>query len=206
MDADALSRIPWEINHTPHVVLDSLIAKSTLMTTPLFENIPHLPNAVIAVNELVIHTDFQLTKAQWREEQLKDYSISHIIKLLETNQLLAYKCNKSDPEDLKSMLRMRKDFFLHCHLLYRRAHFKMTNKQVKQFVLPSLFRKRTVMVCHEDYGHLGMDRVLILLQERYFWPKMSDDVRKFISNVTDVYGSKDQKSKRNYTQSWPHIH
>ena len=36
------------------------------------------------------------------------------------------------------------------------------------------------MVCHEDYGHLGMDQVLILLQEQYFWPKMSHDIRKFI--------------------------
>ena len=46
--------------------------------------------------------------------------------------------------------------------------------------MPTQFRKRTVTVCHEDYGHLGMDRVLVLLQERYFWPKMSDDVRKYI--------------------------
>ena len=75
---------------------------------------------------------------------------------------------------------MRKDFFLDCQLLYRKVHFKMTNKQVKQFILPPQFRKRTVMVCHKYYGHLGMDQVLILLQERYFWPKMSEDVRKFI--------------------------
>ena len=65
-------------------------------------------------------------------------------------------------------------------LLYRKAYFKNTNKTVKQFVLPQQFRKRTVTVCHDDYGHMGMDCVLILLQERYFWPKMSDDVRKHI--------------------------
>ena len=35
-------------------------------------------------------------------------------------------------------------------------------------------------MCHDDYGHLGMDRVLILLQERFYWPKMSDDVRNYI--------------------------
>ena len=35
-------------------------------------------------------------------------------------------------------------------------------------------------VCHEDYGHLGMDRVQILLQERFYWPKMSEDVRTVI--------------------------
>ena len=111
VDTDALSRIPWEINHIPHVVLDPLVAKSTLIIIALCENIPHLPNAVIVMNELIIRTEFQLTKAQWREEQLKDYSISSIIKLLEVSQLHTYNCDNSDPEDLKSMMRMKKDFF-----------------------------------------------------------------------------------------------
>ena len=53
-------------------------------------------------------------------------------------------------------------------------------KHVNQFVMPRQFRKQTVQVCHEDYGHLGMDRVLLLLQERYYWPKMSSDVRTHI--------------------------
>ena len=35
-------------------------------------------------------------------------------------------------------------------------------------------------MCHDDHGHLGMDRVLILLQERFYWPKMSNDVRNYI--------------------------
>ena len=56
----------------------------------------------------------------------------------------------------------------------------MTGKQVHQFVMPTKFHKCTVTICHEDYGHLGMDRVLVLLQEQYFWPKMSEDIRKYI--------------------------
>ena len=52
--------------------------------------------------------------------------------------------------------------------------------------MPTKFRKRTVTICHEDYGHLGMDRVLVLLQERYFWPKMSEDVRKYIRQMCTI--------------------
>ena len=48
---------------------------------------------------------------------------------------------------------------------------------MNQFVMPQQFRKRTVQSCHEDYGHLGMDRVQVLLQERFYWPKLSEDVR-----------------------------
>ena len=78
------------------------------------------------------------------------------------------------------MMRLKKDFFMENGLLYRKAYFKATDKSVNQFVIPHQFQRRTVQVCHEDYGHLGMDHVQILLQERYYWPKMSEDVRAVI--------------------------
>ena len=87
---------------------------------------------------------------------------------------------KEDPADLKSMMRLRRDFFMEGGLLYRKASFKASGKQVDQFVMPRQFRKWTVRVCHEGYGHLGMDHVQVLLQERFHWPKMSEDVRTII--------------------------
>ena len=126
---DALSRIPWEVSQVPYTVLDHIIAKSTLLTQTLLEKFSHLPNAVIVMQELIVQTEFQLTKAQWREEQLEDSSINSIIRLLETDKLNAYNCSKTDPDDLKGMLCMSKDFFLDCQLLYRNAHFKIMNKQ-----------------------------------------------------------------------------
>ena len=35
-------------------------------------------------------------------------------------------------------------------------------------------------MCHNDNGHQGMERSLGLLQERFFWPKMVDDVHAYI--------------------------
>ena len=139
-----------------------------------------LPNAVIPLCELVIGSELHLTHDQWKREQRNDYSLKRLIKLLETNSLLTYNCDKQDPSDLKFMLRLRKDFFMENGLLYCIAYFKVTDKQVNQFVMPQQFRKRTVQMCHEDYGHLGMDRVQILLQEWFYWPKLADDVRTVI--------------------------
>ena len=31
------------------------------------------------------------------------------------------------------------------------------------------------MALHDDYGHLGMEKTLGLLQEWFFWPKMMED-------------------------------
>ena len=71
----------------------------------------------------------------------------------------------------------------------------MTGKQVNQFVMPTIFCKCTVMICHEDDGHLGMDRVLVLLQEWYFWPKMSEDIRTFIRQCDRYVRFKKKKEK-----------
>ena len=102
----------------------------------------------------------------------------HVLNLFQSEQLSKYNCKRADPDDFKGFLRLRKDLFLDSGLLYRKAFFRMTGKQVNQFVMPTKFCKHTVTICHEDYGHLGMERVLVLLQERYFWPKMSEDIRK----------------------------
>ena len=111
---------------------------------------------------------------------MADVSINMVLNLFQSEQLSKYNCKRTDPDDFKGFLRLRKDLFLESGLLYRKAFFRMTGKQVNQFVMPTKFCKCTVTICHEDYGHLGMDRVLVLLQERYFWPKMSEDVRKYI--------------------------
>ena len=120
---------------------------------------------------------------------------SKIVTLIHTEKLALYECQKTDPDDLKSLLRQRKDLFLDNGLLYHKAYFKTTNKLVHQFIMPTKFRKHTVMVCHDDYGHLAMDRVLVLLQERYFWPKMSEDVRVYIRQCDRCMRFKKQKEQ-----------
>ena len=160
----------------------------------------HLPNAIIATKELIVRSDYQLSKSQWREEQKADISINMVLSLFESKQLSTHNCKKTDPDNFKGFLRLKKDLFLNNGLLYRKSFFRMTGKQVNQFVMPTKFRKRTVMICHEDYGHLGMDRVLILLQEWYFWPKMSEDVRKYIRQCNRCVQF---KTKKEQTELYP---
>ena len=47
----------------------------------------------------------------------------------------------------------------------------MTGKQVNQFVMPTKFRKRTVTICHEDYGHLGMGQSVSFIAGKVFLAK-----------------------------------
>ena len=77
-----------------------------------------LPNAIMAVNELVIGTELCLTQNQWRQEQWNDCSLKRLMELLEGGKLKTYNCTKDGPSDLKCMLTLRKDFFLEKGLLY----------------------------------------------------------------------------------------
>ena len=53
---------------------------------------------------------------------------------------------------------------------------KNHSELISQFVLPKNFIHKIILDCHDDNGHLGMERTLGLLQEMFFWPKMADDV------------------------------
>ena len=69
-----------------------------------------------------------------------------------------------------------KDLFLRNRLLYQRVTLKSHQGPISQFVLPKSFICKVIFACHDDNGHFGMERTLGLLQERFFWPKMTDDV------------------------------
>ena len=54
---------------------------------------------------------------------------------------------------------------------------KNHSEPISQFVLPKNFIRKVILACHDDNGHLGVERILGLLQEQFIWPKMAEDVR-----------------------------
>ena len=118
VDADSLSRIPWDMEQTYDTPLDTVLVKSAIIQSRVSIKIPIFSNALITANELVIRSDLQLTKSQWRQEQRNDFSLKRIIELCESGKLMSYDTTKEDPADLKSMMRLRKDFFMENGLLY----------------------------------------------------------------------------------------
>ena len=129
----------------------------------------------IYMKQLVSKLAGKMTKSRWKSEQQSDPEIGLVLKLVTANQHLQYKFQKDDNPSSRIILRFRDNLKLVDGLLYRKWIYK-NEVTYLQFVLPCSFRKRTVISCHDQFGHLGMDKTLILLQERFFWPKMNDDV------------------------------
>ena len=51
---------------------------------------------------------------------------------------------------------------------------------VNQFILPKTHRHTATLALRDDCRHLGMEKTLGLLQKRFFWPKMIEDVHNHI--------------------------
>lgn len=66
-------------------------------------------------------------------------------------------------------------------LLYR-SNKTSSGKETWQLVLPSKFRETVLRSLHDDMGHLGVERTGDLVRNRFFWPKMAQDVEQYIKN------------------------
>lgn len=54
-----------------------------------------------------------------------------------------------------------------------------------QLVLPEVHRPLIFNELHKEMGHLGTERTVNLIRDRFFWPKMQRDVEHFITNVCE---------------------
>ena len=94
VDADSLSRIPWDMEQMYDTPLDTVLVKSAIIQSRVSIKIPIFSNALITANELVICSDLQLSKSQWRQEQRNDFSLKRLIELCESGQLMNYNTMK----------------------------------------------------------------------------------------------------------------
>ena len=121
--------------------------------------------------------------------------------LLETNSLFEYRGSHTQDSELQNYLKNRRNLLLIEGLLHRKVQLKHQQVEVNQFVLPPRFRKRVVLACHDEMGHLGMDCTLLLLQDRVYWPGMSKDVRDHIRTCDRCQRAKDKPDKEEIEQT-----
>ena len=177
-DADALSRIDWrsvkaeEVKATMDlaqvdrsVIIDPRVFQDTLEDIPIMKS---------------LRTD-ETTK-KWKQRQNQDPEIRAIIRMIKDKTWEHYRYSKKDPQSMKSYVKVRSELTLHQGLLYRKLRLKDRDEDTYQFVVPTEFRKLALSLTHDNFGHLGIDRSTVLMIDRFFWPKMSEEVRIYIQN------------------------
>ena len=181
-NADALSRIPWEQTDTDKSKKMDAITVKAVMTKTEDACIPLGTESVVSMAAQFFSPDYaqKMNITEWRREQEKDQAIGKLLSLMEEDMLFKYRSSKSDDAEVQNYLKTHKSLCLVHYLLHRQVQLKHHQTMVHQFVLPKPFRKRMVMAYHDEMGHLGMDRTLLLLQDPVYWPGMGKDVTEHI--------------------------
>ena len=168
---DPLSRIDWSYldNQTVKATLDlARIDWTTLPDMEMIETKPLLVNKGLQAGE---------SAQVWKQRQEEDPLIAKLKIQLERGDL---EKDSLDQHRLKEYRKVRRDLVLKCQILYRRVQLKDHDKETYQFVVPIKYRKRVLELVHDKFGHLGIDQTTGLMQERFYWPHMSDDIRIYI--------------------------
>lgn len=63
-------------------------------------------------------------------------------------------------------------------------------KRQSKFVLPKCMRKAVVVQCHDLMGHFSLDRTVAKINERFWFPRMRNYVRKHISQCFECIYNK----------------
>ena len=185
----ALSSFNFSIRYRPgklNSVADALsrMEENTLRMDPatvkaVFDgtNTKELVSAVtmsVAVVPDCIEVGKSFSAKDWSELQCQDTVIEEVRQaLLNQTQL------KSGNREAHLLWLQRKKLVMENGVLYRVCD--VGGRSLQQLVLPSVSRLDAMKMLHDDMGHLGRERLLELLKSRFYWPKMNDDVVKYLA-------------------------
>ena len=173
IEVDALSRIDHDdyLHISPEVVKAITTAVQLNDLSDFVSEADHLVAKSIGVIVAA-----KINNEQWQMEQSKDEVISKVLEAL---------CNKTktsafSDEDVKCLLRHRNHLVVRDQLLYRKNIDSTTHTEQWQFVLPTTFREQALQACHDNVGHLGIERTTHLLKDCFYWPHMQLDIERYI--------------------------
>ena len=190
-DADALSHIRWpeamELDsQTVHAVCEGVQAPYGKVET-LCQG-AHVVDALS--ND---RAPPGMTPLEWCHAQTQDPILSQIIREINSKTIGKMKIKMGMPSEMKALIRNRTQLILKHGVLYKKARVNARTKHL--LVIPQSYRQRAMEGCHDQVGHLGQDRVLDLLRDRFYWPGMHADVVSYINSCPRCLRRKSQQDK-----------
>ena len=187
-DANALFRIQWH----EAVDISSLtihgVCEGVQVPHGKIETLCHGVQAVCVLSQDNMPSG--MISLEWSHTQSKDSAICQIIQAIQNKSLDTLKIKQDMSSDLKAFLRIRKQFKLKQGIHYRKS--QVNDRTRLQLVLPLPHRQKAMAGYHDQIGHLGQDRLLELLRDRFFWPGMQMDVASYINSFPRCIRRKSQ--------------
>ena len=177
VNADALSRIPWD-REIPKRVTQAII-DAKLNGPPGVAEVTSLPDAIMKA-DIPVNVNPLLSLEQWHQLQEEDPGIGPIWKWKTRQAVLPD--TRELPHESRLLLKQRQLLVIRQGLLYRKHPSQGEQDTLFQLVLPYCKRELVLGSCHDDMGHPAKERTSALIKNRFFWPNMDQDIDFHCSN------------------------
>ena len=122
----------------------------------------------------------------WKQEQKEDPVLYQVAKHLrvprETFKAALHKV--LDKKATATYVKVKEQLLIKNGLLYWKTWQGQADETVFQFVVPQRHRGTTLDGCHQEAAHQGQRRSTALMQERFWWPGMTRDLRNHIKKCS----------------------
>ena len=122
----------------------------------------------------------------WKQEQKEDPVLYQVAKHLraphETFKAALHKV--LDKKATTAYVKAKEQLLIKNGLLYRKTRQGQADEIVFQFVVPQRHRGTTLDGCHQEAAHQGQHCSAALMQERFWWPGMTQDLRNCIKKCS----------------------
>lgn len=119
-------------------------------------------------------TEESYTLGELQELQNNDQTIHRVIELLKVGKRPSRNAREKENTSVRNLLHQWPKLQMENDILYRK------NGNNKQFVVPNELKHVILTELHDKMGHLGPERVISLIRERFYWPKMHKEVTDYI--------------------------
>ena len=138
--------------------------------------------------KIIVH---KKSRDDWKIEQEQDPIIGPVLTIMQAKNVTSDNIS----EDSQRLLCGRSRLLFRSGLLYRKVYDGQLQESKFQFVLPKTYWQQALEACHDNMGHLGIERTTSLLRDRFYWPSMTEDIEHHVKTCPRSLRFKAQPEK-----------
>lgn len=117
-----------------------------------------------------------MTKQRIRAGQKDDPVVGPVLHYRSLNTKPRRRDAEESGAQVRLLLKEWKRLVVRDGILYRRVR-DCQRGDIEQLVLPEKLRMQAKTALHDDSGHMGFERTFLLIRERFYWPRMFQDIK-----------------------------
>ena len=121
-----------------------------------------------------------MTLEDWHQAQQADPTLSLVICRLQDGTLGWLQSKQTDPSGFNQFSHEQNHLLLWKSVLYRKARPRESEETLFQLVLPAAHWEVALKGYHDEAGHLGLEHMLDLMHNQFFWPCMAAQAKEHV--------------------------